>query len=136
MAEQWAPGYFGRAVKPVIKYFYSSDVDVDSYESPDPANDGVFLRMIIGDDQGRGEESFDVTVCTVRWLASQVMVEGPVFSRAYLLMPEVDLPAAMTFLRSEISKIQGATWEAVANEIAKFSIWEFDNYVPFCNQKS
>ncbi|MDQ0104497.1 hypothetical protein J2T10_004172 [Paenarthrobacter nicotinovorans] len=123
-------------MKPVIKYFYSSDVDVDSYESTDPANDGVFLRMIIGDDQGRGEESFDVIVCTVKWLESQVKIEGPIFSRAYLLMPEVDLPAAMTFLRRAISKIQGATWEAVANEIAKFSIWEFDNYVPYHEPKS
>lgn len=117
-------------MKPVIKYFYSSDVDVESYVSQNPVKDGVFLRMIIGDDQGMGEESFDVMVCTPTWLADELDFEKPLFGRGYLLMARLDLQKAMLFLRQEVASIEDESWEAVANKIAKFSFWEFDNYQP------
>ena len=123
-------------MKPVIKYFYSSDVDVDTYVSEDPLKDGVFLRMIIGDDQGKGEESFDVMVCTPSWLADEQVLDKPIFGRGYLFMARLDLQEAMLFLREQISSVEGDSWEAVANQIARYSIWEFDSYRPYESGKS
>lgn len=57
----------------------SVDVDVETYVPKDPANDAVWLRLMVGPLDGPGEESFDVLVRTPRWLHDVVAkeVRGP-----------------------------------------------------------
>lgn len=63
-------------MKAIIRDIYSSDLDVGTYRPVDPFDDGQWIRLLIGPDGGLGEESFDVLVCTTRWIARKIDRDG------------------------------------------------------------
>ncbi|WP_315074031.1 Imm8 family immunity protein [uncultured Microbacterium sp.] len=73
-------------MKAIIKGIYSSDLDVETYLPVDPFDDGQWIRLLIGPDGGVGEESFDVLVCTTRWLAREIDCDGTQLVRHALVM--------------------------------------------------
>jgi hypothetical protein len=53
----------------VLKGLHSTDIaDVETYLPNEADNFGFVLRAMVGPMDGEGEESFDITVCTPRWL--------------------------------------------------------------------
>lgn len=101
------------------------------YVSPDPLDDSLWLRMLVGPSDGPGEESFDVLVCTPTWLARTVAEHGPQVGRHRLVVGTLDLPAAETFLRRQIERLEAATWNELAAKVARLGYWEFEDYRPF-----
>lgn len=63
-------------MRAVLRSAHSADVDLATYVPADPADDGVWVRLIVGPAGGPGEESFDVLVCTPLWLRRVVRVQG------------------------------------------------------------
>ena len=55
---------------------HSSDVDELDGWIPASADFAVPVRLIVGPTPGSGEESFDVVICSVEWLAGQVAHDG------------------------------------------------------------
>jgi len=53
----------------VLKGIYPSDIsNVESYHPETEDNFGFVLRASVGRMGEHGEESFDITVCTPKWL--------------------------------------------------------------------
>lgn len=116
----------------MIKSFEGHDgEEPGSYVSPDPFDDSFWLRMLVGPQGGPGEESFDVLVCTPGWLARAVAEEGPQVGRHRLVVEKLDLPAAETFLRRQIERLEAATWDELAAKVARLGYWEFEDYRPY-----
>nr|WP_232528030.1 Imm8 family immunity protein [Microbacterium sp. MAH-37] len=113
-----------------LRYIYSTDIDVDTYRSPTPDDDGQWIRLIVGPKDALGEESLDVLVCTSHWLAREIRDNGPRLVRHTLLMPEFDIHTAEAILRREVEKATGETWEDVAQSLVQTGYWEFDSYRP------
>ena len=69
-----------------VRYMFSPDVpDLPSYQ-PEPADEfGFLLQIIAGPDNGEGEESFDVIVCTPRWLEKTHARSDVVIGRHHLI---------------------------------------------------
>ncbi len=114
-------------MKAVIRSVYSSDVDVDSYAAEDPENDGVWVRFIVGPDEGPGEESFDVLVCTPLWLRDVVATEGPQIGRHHLIVEPFDLGKAVDFMRHRIESVAADDWSALGKKLARLGYWEFED---------
>lgn len=117
-------------MRAVIRSFDSSDVDLDDHHSEDPFDDAVWLRMYVGPADGRGEESFDVCVCTPLWLKREVEKHGARVIRHTLLMPRLDVDQAKKVLEAEISRLDGDTWDELARKIGELGYWEFQDYRP------
>lgn len=113
-----------------IKQFEGSDGgDPTEYLSPTPDCDAYALRMIVGPFDSPGEESFDVTVCTPAWLASEVDRHGPQLGRHFLIVATLDLSKAMTFLSERIEhRLSGVDWTDLAEKIARIGNWEFEDF--------
>lgn len=115
-------------MKAIIKSFYSSDLDVESYRPRDPLDEGQWIRLLIGPEDGPGEESFDVLVCTTRWLARDIHRDHVQMLRHTLVMEVFDLELAMRRLRREVGLATGATWQQLLLSLVQIGRWEFDNY--------
>jgi hypothetical protein len=56
----------------VLKGLYSTDIgDLENYQPENEDNFGFGLRALVGPMGQPGEESFDMTVCTPKWLAER-----------------------------------------------------------------
>lgn len=59
-------------MRAAIKAFHSPDVDpdpdLDHFTPADDADVGILVQLLVGPAGEQGEESFDVVVCTPRWL--------------------------------------------------------------------
>jgi hypothetical protein len=115
-----------------IKHLEGIDGDDPAeYQSSNPDRDAYTLRMIVGPLDAAGEESFDVTVCTPLWLADEVDRHGPQLGRHFLIVAQLNLPKAISFLRERIEhRLSGDNWTDLASKIARIGYWEFEDYRP------
>lgn len=117
-------------MRAVIRAFHSVDIDVHTYQSPDPEFDGQWIRMLIGPQSGPGVESFDVLVCTPAWLQMQIQEDGPQVGRHRLIVYPFDLERAMAFLTQRVEQIEGVDWLELGNKLSRLGRWEFEDYTP------
>ena len=115
-------------MKAIVRSVYSPDVDVDSYISIKPDSDGIWIRFIVGPDDGPGEESFDVLVCTPLWLRSVIENEGPQIGRHRLIVNALNLAEAIRFLKPRFETIEAADWSALCEKLGRLGFWEFEDY--------
>jgi hypothetical protein len=84
--------------------------------------------MLVGPDSEPGEESFDLTVCTPKWLVTRTSDNLPLVGRHHLIVNTYDWPLVERFLRHLISLIEAPTWPEVATKISRLGHWEFEDY--------
>lgn len=118
-------------MRAAIRRFHSPDVDLNSYVPVDPAHVGVLVQLMIGAVGAPGEESFDVVVCTPRWLGEQVRADGPTPGRGYLVVEEWDFPRIRAYLQKLVGDLDAPTWGELAARIGRVAHWEFEDYQPF-----
>ena len=106
--------------------------DVQDLASWQPASDewSIGLRILAGPADGPGEESFDLTVCSVDWLAAQVRREGVVDGRHYLVADGFNWSVLNSYIENRVRQCEGATWREVAERLGRFGYWEFEDYRP------
>jgi hypothetical protein len=109
---------------------HSPDVDLESFEPEDPENVGILIQMIVGPADGPGEESFDVVVCTTRWLERWVQEEGPLVGRHHLIVDRFDRRRIGGFLTEAVESEEARTWPELALRIGRLGKWEFEDYQP------
>ena len=107
---------------------FGIDVDIDTYRSVDETDDGVWIRMLVGPDEGIGEESFDVLVCTPQWLTRMIDEDGMSFVRHTLLMSKLDLPRAAQRLKHEVPRSEAKDWPGLMLHLVQVDYWEFQDY--------
>jgi hypothetical protein len=81
-----------------------------------------------GPANGPGEESFDVVVCTPRWLQSLTSEQGPVVGRHHLVVNSWDWPQIRSFLTRAVEAHEAPTWGELAPKIGQIGRWEFEDY--------
>lgn len=118
-------------MKAVVRHFHSPDVDLESFVPADPTEVGVLIQMMVGSDGDPGEDSFDVVVCTVSWLAREVRREGQLLGRHYLVVERFSVRDVEDFLRRQVEQAAGKTWEDVAAKVGRIGHWEFEDYQPY-----
>src|SRR5215472_12814648 len=72
LAYTLARTFKGPTMQAVLKGLYSSDIaKVENYQLEEEDNFGLVLRALVGPMGQPAEESFDMTVCTPKWLAER-----------------------------------------------------------------
>jgi len=109
-----------------LRNLFSLDVDLLSFF---PEREDCFvlqLRAMIGPKGQSSEESFDIQVCTPRWMLENC--QEPMWGRHLLVVPGYDMQLIRSMLNHYCESCTGATWHEVANKISRIGKWEFEDY--------
>ena len=112
-----------------IRRLMSPDVvDLAAYH-PTPIDDFGFLLQVFAGPEGEpGEESFDLVVCTPKWLEQKYGRSGVVFGRHRLIVFEYDYDRLLRAVEEAFEGVEGRTWREVAEQLARLGRWEFEDY--------
>jgi hypothetical protein len=117
-------------VRAELKSFFSPDINLDAQSGDTIQEDNILLTLLVGPAGGPGEETFDVTICTVNGLAELLSsTNSPVVGRHFLLVKTIQMDEIVPYLRRVISEAEAPTWSEVAQIIGRIGRWEYEDYV-------
>ncbi len=127
-------------VRAELKSLYSPDAlsapDLSMWQPTDPSNFAIYLQAFIGPGVDEASDSFDVLLCTPRWLGDnwdhpgvgKYGLSAQVKSgRGLVLMQRWDYSELDDAIRRLCSTMIGKTWADVADRIGRHLPWEFDS---------
>ncbi|MFU8862096.1 MAG: immunity 8 family protein [Cyclonatronaceae bacterium] len=116
-------------MKAEVKYFHSPDIpELDTFQPEEIDNFCFLLQMFVGVKGKEGEESFDITVCTPKWLISNYGKENIIFGRHYLIVFEYNYKKFIQELTRYVEFLEGKDWNSLAKQIGRIGKWEFEDY--------
>lgn len=119
-------------MRAALRRLHSPDIDdLASYRPERPDEFGFLLQMLVGPENGPGEESFDVVVCTPRWLEKKHNPQEMLIGRHYLLVFEYDYNRLLRAIEDLCDSAEGGSWGEVASKLSRIGKWEFEDYRPF-----
>ena len=114
-----------------IRRFHSPDIhDLEGYQPPEQDRFGFLLQILAGPENDQGEESFDVFVCTPRWILENYSHDDIVSGSHMMIMFKYDYQKLCDFLHKKVSEVSGEAWIDVARGIGRLGRWEFEDYTP------
>jgi hypothetical protein len=87
------------------------------------ADEPPYPRMIVGPDDGPGEESFDIIVCTPEWLA-RAAGEGFYDPRHHVIvnLGAFDKDALRQWLARRVVSVEADTWTEIGERVARLGV--------------
>ncbi len=112
-----------------VRALHSPDICQLQSDAPhDITNFGILVQALVGPSGEPGEESFDVVVCTPAWLAQELSQSEYLYGRHHLIVERYDYCLIRRALDETFGGVTGATWAEVAERLARFGHWEFEDY--------
>ncbi|PKL85064.1 MAG: hypothetical protein CVV22_10000 [Ignavibacteriae bacterium HGW-Ignavibacteriae-1] len=117
-------------MKSILKNFYSSDIGIPLSDYIPVTNDNfcILARLIVGEAKLGGEESFDITICTPKWLISNHDDSDIIIGRHYLIVFEYNYQRIFSKLKTLVETTRGDTWDEIGSKIGRIGRWEFEDY--------
>ena len=117
-------------MRAVLRRLHSPDVyDLATFTPSERDNFAFLLQILVGPDTGPGEESFDVFVCTPRWLQGNHSDEEIIVGMHKLIMFSYSYERLYRFMQEKVSQARGSNWQEVAGRLARLGRWEFEDYI-------
>jgi hypothetical protein len=111
---------------------FCADLDpMDSRVPDDPDNFLIAVQATVGPAGEPGGDTFAFVVCTPRWLASELASSPYLFARHYLIVARYDYAVIHNAISKIVAGTSGLSWDDVAQRIARYGHWEFEDYVPY-----
>jgi hypothetical protein len=111
-----------------LKRLHSPDVPDLSRWIPENDEFAILLQIIVGPAAALGEESFDVTLCSLAWLQRQVESERIVTGYHLLIVSNYDYDVICGYVSRYVASRSGETWRDVVGKLAQLGSWEFEDY--------
>ena len=112
-----------------VRGIYTTNMGDLAQYVPEPSKSfSVWVRAIVGPEGGDGEGSFDVNVCTPRWLAELCRKEGFVVGRHHLVVEQYNIARLRQLITELIERCEGDSWQDVAEKVGRIGYWEFEDY--------
>lgn len=114
-----------------IKFLHSPDIDdLVNYSPKDKQNFSFLLELMLGKVDEKGEESFDMIVCTPDWLKEHHNKNDILFGRHYLIVFEYNYQAIFDKLNQYVNSIEAKNWDEIGLKAGRIGHWEFEDYKP------
>ena len=96
----------------------------------DAASFAFGARLMVGPQDGPGEESFDLTVCSPQWLAERCRGGAPVDGLHHVIIAceSFDERVLRRWLKDRVHAVEAPTWQGVASRLCRLGWWEFERY--------
>jgi len=115
---------------PEIKSFHSADIEnLESYKPEKSDNFGFSLELFIGPKGEADEESFEVTVCTPKWLIFTHNMDDVLIIRHYIIVFTYDFANIKNKIQRFIGRCHGKDWNECALKLSRLGHWEFEDYI-------
>lgn len=110
-----------------LKRVHSPDIyNLKSYQ-PECSDSFCFLlQAMIGPAGEDGEESFDVEVCTPKWIESNLEINDVIIGVHYLIVREYSYKKLIHSIEKFLLSCSGPSWGEVAKKVSKLGFWEFE----------
>jgi len=113
-----------------LKRFHSPDIyDLENYRPENPENFGFLLQVMVGPEGKDGEESFDIEVCTPKWLEETYEVEDVVIGRHHIIIREYNFERLVRSIKDFLKQCSGESWNEVTEKVSRLGRWEFEDYI-------
>lgn len=107
---------------------HSPDVeDLKGYVPNDSNNFGLLLQLFVGPVNEKGEESFDIMICTPTWLIEHFPSSGILMGRHYLFVKEYNYDHLKSWLNHYVESCEDSSWEFCAKKLSHLAKWEFED---------
>ncbi len=111
--------------KSYIRMCDSPDIDLDTY-SPFKKDDfGFLLQILVGIEGEQGEESFEIFICTPKWIEQNYSKETIILGLHTIIVQEYDYKKIIDAIE-ELFCISGVTWDDISRDLSYFGLYEFD----------
>lgn len=114
----------------VLKDLHSTDIDIETYLPEEEDNFGFLLRAMVGPLGEEGKESFDITVCTPKWLMEKYGTSEVLLGLHKLIVFKYDYLGLKKFIEKYLTRCSGNTWGEIAQKVSLLGQWEFQGYRP------
>ena len=112
-----------------LKGLYSDDIsDLKTYSPSEDNNFGLLVRVMVGPMDGQGEESFEVLVCTPKWLSENNSSSDILLGLHKLIVFKYDYARLQQFIEKYLMRCSGENWQEVAQKLSLLGQWEFEGY--------
>ncbi|MCB9093011.1 MAG: hypothetical protein H6620_10680 [Halobacteriovoraceae bacterium] len=116
-------------MKSEIKSILAESENFDkSFHPEDIHNFNFLLRILIGPSGENVQESFDIEVCSTKWIEENLSDDEVMIGRHTLIMKEYNFIS----LRKRILKLfaakTGGSWKEIATYFSRYGHWEFEDY--------
>ncbi len=116
-------------MKAKLKSVHSPDIDNLSAYTPDDADNFSFLlQVFVGPLGEEGEESFDIEVCTPKWLSDNYQLDDILIGRHLLIVFNYNYDRIINKIKSYVESCSGDRWDQLAEKIGRLGRWEFEDY--------
>lgn len=98
----------------------------------DPERFVFCAQLRVGPADGPGVESFDVTVCSPEWLATQCRSGEPVNGLHHVIvgLDTYDERVLRRWFESRVHAVEAEAWDGIADQLRLLGGWEFEGYQP------
>ncbi len=115
-------------MKAALKGYSSPDVDSLAEFVPENRKSfGFLLQLFVGPDTVDGFDSFDVIVCTPKWLADTHSKDEVVIGRHYLIVFEYNFERIIEEVEAFLDLCTGQDWHEVVLKVGRLGYWEFED---------
>ena len=112
-----------------LKWLHSPDVeDLKQYWPKEPDNFGFLLQAMMGPAGQEGEESFNMVVCTPKWLKQTHADADIVLGRHHLIVFRYDYQSLLNYIRTFAERCTGESWQEIAQKLSRLGRWEFEDH--------
>jgi hypothetical protein len=110
-----------------LRLIESTDADLSTFAPVEGEPFVLPLQLHVGAAGERGEESFELVVCNMRWIETQLADYPLRLVNHTLLVDRWDFHDVERFLTRTINEIEDTSWERVALRVGQIGLWEFYN---------
>lgn len=112
-----------------LKRLHSPDIfDLEKYRPEDSESFCFLLQAFVGPKGEEGEESFDIEVCTPKWLATHFDSDEVTIGQHYLIVREFNYKKISSAIEKFLNHCSGEDWKEVAGKVSRLGRWEFEDY--------
>ena len=114
-----------------LKSLHSPDIDLESFVPIDPSCFGFLLQAMIGPEGQDGAESFDIQICTPKWLLDRHdrnLCPSVVFGMHKMIVFSYDLRQIHGAIQHYCNRCVGEDWQFIVGKLARIGAWEFEDY--------
>jgi hypothetical protein len=107
--------------------------DIPEFAPEDPSYFAVRLQIFVSDAPDAAPDSFDVTVCSPKWLADNLGhferqspgAESVVIGHGLWLQERWDAEAIAKTIQTLVTSVAGDDWRDLANWLGRYIPWEY-----------
>jgi hypothetical protein len=101
---------------------------LESIDIPDRNNFDETVRVLIGPEDGHGEEIFDVHIASPQWIEGECIRKGYWSSQKTIVIADWTVEKVRAAVQGCVFKVSGDSWQSIAQQLAGFMFWEFQDY--------